>query len=88
MDTTPSTLGLEAQLNLATESLRAASAQGRIDLAKFALGMIAGATAAALPEADRGMVHRLALEGSEEQDLDRILDIAVYLKSRIAEPLL
>lgn len=75
---------LELQLTIASDALAAAASQNRIDQAKFALGLIAGAVSSAVPEEDRSTVFRIAMDGNQEQSIETVLDCAVYLK-RFAE---
>ncbi len=72
---------IELQLGLAHDALSEASGQQRIDLAKFALGLIAGVAGAVVAEGDRHTVLRIAMDGSRETTVDQVISAAVALKT-------
>lgn len=76
---------LEAQIQIAQPLLSEAAHQNNLELAKFALGMLAGALTAAVPEEDRYAIFSSAIEISHERSVDTVLDCAAWLLRRAAD---
>lgn len=73
---------LQVQLQNAQSHLSMAAATDDITLAKFALGLLAGAVIAAAP-ADQGYtLHGIAYHAQLETELNRVLDAASALMRR------
>lgn len=76
---------MNLQLELAHAALSESNMANRLDLAKFALGIISGVAAAVVvAEVDQLTVYSIALEGSTKSTVSEVADAAVALR-RIAE---
>lgn len=75
---------MNLQLGLAHDALSEANMVNKLDLAKFALGIISGVAAAAVAEVDQPTVYTIALEGSTKSTVSEVTDAAVALR-QIAE---
>ena len=75
---------LNLSLGLAHDALSQANMQNSLDLAKYALGLFAGAAASVVPEPELSTIFSIASRGSQEQTVEMVTSAAVALKS-IAE---
>lgn len=75
---------MNLQLGLAHAALSGANMTNRLDLAKFALGIISGVAAAVVAEVDQPTVYAIACDGSTKATVSEVTDAAVALR-RIAE---
>lgn len=72
---------LDIQLNFAHDSLSQANMREDLTLAKFALGLFAGAAASVVPEEEISTVLSIAQRGSEEPTVHMVTSAAVALKN-------
>lgn len=71
---------MNLQLGLAHDALSEANMANKLDLAKFALGLIAGVASAVVAEIDQPTVYTIAYDGSTKSTVSEVTDAAVALR--------